>query len=212
MGNRKIQAYYEALARRIQSPEATRNKAPDSTDHDVAYVKRFADSKSSLLELGAGTGLLLNRIAGDFRRVMAVELRPEFSRFIVRSEHVHIVNADLVEFETNEVFDLVLAFGVMNYFNADEAAALYLKIVRWLRPGGKLIVKNQMGREQDVIVDGMSAELQSNYYSEYRTPANERELIESAGLNIEQQDSIYPDHFNRWPNTHFVALVAAKPQ
>ncbi|MFT3806900.1 class I SAM-dependent methyltransferase [Arenimonas sp.] len=211
MSNEKIRSYYDALAGRIESADATRNKAPDSTEFDVAYMKEFADPSASLLELGAGTGLLLNRIMDDFGQIVAVELYPAFSKFITPAAHVQIVNADLLGFETDAVFDIVILFGVMNYFNAEEAAGLYRKIARWVKPGGKLVVKNQMGRTEDVVVDGLSQELQSSYYSEYRTPAHEMRLIESTGLKVLRQDDIYPEHFNRWPNTRFVALLAERP-
>lgn len=211
MGNNNIRNYYDQLAERIQSAEGTRNKAPDSSEFDAAYMREFANPEGSLLELGAGTGLLLNRIMGDYRRVVAVELYPQFSRFIARADHVEVVNADLLTFDTEESFDVVTLFGVMNYFSDSEAADIYRRVARWLKPGGKLIVKNQMGVEEDVVVDGLSQELGTQYYSEYRTPAHESRLIEGSGLAIVRQDDIYPDRLNRWPNTRFIALLADRP-
>ncbi len=212
MGNSSIRSYYAQLAERIQSAEGTRNKAPDSSEFDAAYMREFADPEASLLELGAGTGLLLNRIMGDYRRVVAVELYPKFSRFISRADHVEIVTADLLTYQTDEEFDVVLLFGVMNYFSAGEAADIYRRVARWVKAGGKLIVKNQMGLAEDVTVDGISQELGTHYYSEYRTPSHETRLIEQSGLAVIRQDDIYPDRLNRWPNTRFVALLATRPQ
>ncbi|KFL35896.1 class I SAM-dependent methyltransferase [Arenimonas donghaensis] len=211
MGNNNIRNYYDQLAERIESAEGTRNKAPDSSEFDAAYMREFAKPEGSLLELGAGTGLLLNRIMDGYRRVVAVELYPQFSRFITRANHVEVVTADLLTYDTEETFDVVALFGVMNFFSEGEATDLYRRVARWLKPGGKLVVKNQMGVAEDVMVDGISQELGTHYYSEYRTPGHEARLIEKGGLQVVRQDDIYPDRLNRWPNTRFIALLATRP-
>jgi HAD superfamily phosphoserine phosphatase-like hydrolase len=206
-GNFKIDEYYASLAKRIKDPRETRNKAPDFSRHDIDFVKRFAGPDKTLLDLGAGTGLLLNALLADFRRIAAVEKYPEFSNFIQRAEHVSVTNADLLDFTTDETFDVVTLFGVMNFFSPEEAESIYRKIARWLHPAGALIIKHQMGVEQDVLVDGFSEELSSPYFSDYRHVEKEKLLLQSAQLQVEDVVDIYPAEFNRWPNTHFYALV-----
>lgn len=208
MGNRKIKAYYDKLAKRITSPTGTRNKAPDFTAYDVAFVKDYVSPEKTLLDMGAGTGLLLNHIAPECRVVTAVELYPEFSKFIIPLPHLTIVNDNILTFETTDRFDLVIAFGVMNFFSTKEACQLYKAFHRFTAPGGTLIIKNQMGVLEDVIVDQHSDELGQPYYSEYRTVAHESALITEAGFNVKSVHDIYPDAFNRWPNTRFQCIVS----
>jgi cyclopropane fatty-acyl-phospholipid synthase-like methyltransferase len=165
-----------------------------------------------LLDLGAGSGLLLNHISHGFRKVTAVELYPEFSRFITGAAHIAVVNCDILSFDSDDRFDVVTLFGVMNFFGRDEAAAIYRKAFRFLRPGGHLVVKNQMGVDDDVVVDRFSEELQQQYYSEYRSAGHEGRLMGEAGFELVREDDIYPAEFNRWPDTRFTAIVARKPQ
>lgn len=210
MGNIKIKDYYEKLAEGITSAIETRNKAPDFTTYDVAFVRQFSDTRNSLLDMGAGTGLLLNQISGYFQAVTAVELYPEFSKFIKPKPHLRVVNQNILDFETAETFDLVIAFGVMNFFSTTEAEALYKQFFKFTTQGGTLIIKNQMGVAKDVIVDRHSEELGHHYYSEYRSASHEAKLISAAGFNVSDVHDIYPDEFNRWPDTRFQCIVASK--
>lgn len=206
-GNTKIHDYYAKLANRIKSPTETRNKAPDFSQYDIAFVQRYADKKYSLLDLGSGTGLLINSLTEHFAGILAVEKYPEFSKFIKAADNVRVINSDLLTFAETERFDRISIFGVMNFFNAKEAKAIYQKARHWMKPDGLMLVKHQMGCDGDVTVDGYSQELDTNYYSEYRWLKNEIKLINQAGFDVIETVDIYPPEFNRWKNTHFYALV-----
>lgn len=206
-GNSKIHDYYTKLANRIQSPTETRNKAPDFSQFDIALVQRYADKKYSLLDLGSGTGLLINSLTERFAHILAVEKYPEFSKFIKTADNIRVINSDLLTFAETERFDRITIFGVMNFFNEKEAADIYRKARNWMNPDGLMLVKHQMGCDDDVTVDGFSQELDTNYYSEYRWLKNEIKLINQAGFDVIETVDIYPPEFNRWNNTHFYALV-----
>ena len=206
-GNANIHNYYEQLADKIHTPTETRNKGPDFSAFDIEFVRRFAGPSKHLLDLGAGTGLLINPLVDAFGHITAVEKYPQFSRFIARAPHLELIDADLNAFETSGQFDLITVFGVMNFFNRSEALRLYRKAAQWLKPDGVLILKHQMGVKEDVLVDGHSVELGTNYYSEYRWVRHEMQLVTEAGFCVEEPVDIYPPAFNRWPNTHFYALV-----
>lgn len=212
MGNDKIKQYYDQMSQEIQTAQATRNKSPDFSRFDIEFFRKFENPDHSLLDLGAGTGLLLNNVMDSFAKVLAVELYPNFSKFIRKAAHVSVVNKDLKEFDTSEEFDILALFGLMNYFDKEEATRLYRKFFRFCRVGGTMVVKNQMGVSEDVTVDTFSEELGRQYYSNYRSVASETEIIEQAGFIVEDVVDIYPPEFNRWPNTHFYAIVAKKPR
>ena len=210
MGNSKIREYYQSMADTIQEAKETRNKSPDFSRYDIAYMQKFINQKHDLLDLGAGSGLLLNHIKDGFRKVVAVELYPEFSKFINVSDNTVVINEDLLSFQTKEQFNVVILFGVMNFFNTEEAMTLYEKFYRFTLAGGVLVIKNQMGVDEDVSVDHFSEELGKHYFSEYRSVESECALIERAGFKVSKVDDIYPDEFNRWPNTRFTAVVSHK--
>ncbi len=207
-GNAKASVYYDKLASNIKTALETRNKAPDFGAYDVELVKSFSDqAQATWLELGAGTGLMTNHLTDHFKEIVAVEKYPEFSKFINESPNLTVVNEDILLMEPSEKFDLVTLFGVMNFFNIDEASKVYKAVSQTVKPGGRLIVKHAMGVSKDVLVDGVSSELQQYYFSEYRHVDKEISLLESHGFKLEDNIDIYPDEFNRWTETRYRALV-----
>lgn len=202
--NRKIFKYYDKIAKKIDNPLLLRNKAKDFTKYDVEFIKQFADKNKILLDLGSGTGLTINNLVPYFKKIIAIEKYKEFSKFI--SKKIEVINADLKEIELENLnFDIVTLFGVMNYFSYNEAKELYKKIYNSFE--GTLIIKNQFGIKEDVIVDKFSEELNSYYFSEYRHIEKEIKLLENIGFKIKEVIDIYPPEYNRWDNTHFYAIV-----
>lgn len=212
MGNKNIEKYYTAMAKTINNPKATRNNAKDFSEYDINIMKRIANKEKTLLDLGSGTGLLINHLFNDFKQITAVEKYPDFSKFINKSPNIKIITDDLLNLGDldNIKYDVVSLFGVMNYFDSAESQTIYKKVYGFLRNSGTLVVKNQMGIKQDVIINGYSEELKTNYYSEYRQVDKEIALLEKVGFkNIEKVD-IYPAEYNRWTNTHFYAFICHK--
>jgi len=201
--NEKIFKYYDKLSKKAINPLVTRNKAKDSTPYDVDFIKKFADKEKVLLDLGSGTGLIINNLVENFKKIIAVEKYKEFSKFI--DKRIKVINRDLKEFNFNLNFDIITIFGVMNYFSYSEAEELYNKIYNSF--DGILIIKNQFGVKEDVIVDGFSEELNEYYFSEYRALDKEIELLKKTGFFVKDVVDIYPKEYNRWDNTHFYAIV-----
>ena len=209
-GNNRIDEYYTRMAKKIDSPLATRNKAKDSSPYDISLMKKLSDTTKTLLDLGAGTGLLVNHLVDNFASITAVEKYENFSKYIVQSPKTQVVNEDLLVFNTNKKFDIVSLFGVMNYFNEIEAKFIYHKIIGFIKDQGTLVIKNQMGVNEDVLIDGYSEELGTQYYSQYRQIDKEIQLLKQIGFTEIEKIDIYPPEFNRWDNTHFYALVCKK--
>lgn len=75
---------------------------------------------------------------------------------------------------------------------------------------GKIIIKNQFGVRDDVVVEGYSEEQHSNCFAQYRFIDKEVVNLSNIGYqNISVMD-IYPPECNLWENTHFYAIVAEK--
>jgi len=211
VGNSSAVKYYDYLANKIEDPKETRNKAKDTSVFDSELLKQFSGQDKKLLDLGSGTGLLINLIHKDFEYVVAVEKYKEFTKFIKKGNNMEILNYDLLDYvPPNNKFDVVSLFGVMNYFNKFEAKQVYQKAFDSLKKEGILVVKNQMGVAEDVLVNKFSEELQTKYFSEYRSVENEKKIMKSVGFEIVDVIDIYPPEFNRWENTHFYALICKK--
>jgi len=210
MQNKDVIEYYDKMASSIKAPTETRNKAKDFSQFDIDFMLQRASLNKRLLDLGSGTGLLVNHLVDRFRSITAIEKYPEFSKYIDSSK-VTIINTDLLELTlADSEFDITSLFGVMNCFNFIEAETIYRNIHSYLKTGGQLVVKNQFGVEDDVTVSGHSEEIGTEYFSNYRHIDKEIALLEFCGFSDIQSFDIYPADYNRWENTHFFALTATK--
>lgn len=180
----------------------------DHSDVDAEFIMRYASKDSNILDLGSGSGLIINKIYKKVRSITAVEVFPEFTKFIANSENITVINEDIFTYRSNKLYDLITMFGVVQYFSRDEVADMYRNYYKNLCSGGKLIIKNQFGVDDDVVVSGFSNELGRNYYSQYRHLESEKSLLSSIGYKNIQTFDIYPAKFNRWANTHYFAIAA----
>jgi predicted TPR repeat methyltransferase len=211
MVNQKAVEYWSKMA--TNNPTETTikvNKVNDFTHIDADFILRYSNISSRILDLASGTGLTINKIHSSVAHITAIEVFEEFSKFISKTEKINVVNKNILSFDTVEKFDLVTMFGIVSYFNEEEIINVYSKYINFLSPNGKIIIKNQFGVKEDVLVDGFSNELKTYYFSHYRHLEKEIKILNNLGLiNIEVID-IYPPECNRWENTHFYAIVAQK--
>jgi SAM-dependent methyltransferase len=80
------------------------------------YIERYRPSASSLLELGCGTGALLQGLAREMR-VTGIDLSPEMLAIAARNvSAAHLIEADMTAFSLGERFDVVIcAFDTINH-------------------------------------------------------------------------------------------------
>jgi len=210
MNKQSIQ-FFKTLSQNLQDPKKIKfsleNK--DSIRYDINLIKRFAGSDKTLLDLGSGTGLIVNRIFIYFKKIVAIELFKEFSKFIKKEKTIIVLNQNLLNINIEDKFDVVTMFGTAHYFNEEESFKIYNKVFNLLEKEGIFILKNQFGVHKTKTIT-YSKELESNYYAQYRELNFEIERLKSIGFkNIEVID-IYPKEYNRWKNTHFYAIVCKK--
>ena len=108
----------------------------DFTDIDANFILKFANKSSNLLDLGSGTGLIVNKIFEHVKSIECLEPFRQFSDYIVKAPNVTIQNKSVFEYKTNRKFDLVTMFGFMHYFNEEEAIFIYKRIKNEFLMGG----------------------------------------------------------------------------
>lgn len=163
-----------------------------------------------ILDIGSGSGLVINKLYRFVKEIVAVDKFPEFTKYIC-SPPIKVINDDIFNFSSDEKFELITLFAFMHYFDVNEAKEIYHRFAQNINPGGMMIIKNQFGVYEDVIIDKYSEEQKRSYYSEYRTTAHEIELLKACGIFTEYKVvDIYPPECNRWDNTHFYAIVAIR--
>lgn len=210
--NNNALTFFEKMAHadKLDPSSVKMAKNSDFTEMDTAFIRKYTDNRSTVLDLGSGTGLIVNKLYPYVKKIIAVEPFCQFTQYITKNDNIQIINCDTAQFSSNDKFDAILLFGVMQYMDEKEATSIYDKYIKYLSKNGKMIIKNQFGVHEDVIVEGFSEELQDNYFSHYRHLKKEIELLQSVGFNKIEVVDIYPPKCNRWENTHFYALVATK--
>jgi SAM-dependent methyltransferase len=163
------------------------------------------------LDLGSGTGLILNKIEPFVGHIDAIEPLAELSKHIIKSQKINVININVFDFKAPSKYDIITLFGFMHYFNEEEAQRIYQNCFKWVKEGGRVIIKNQFGVTEDVTVSGFSKELNLTYHAQYRHIEKELKVLKNLGfINIDVVD-IYPVECNRWENTHFYAIITSHP-
>ena len=177
---------------------------------DAKFILKYTDSNSKILDIGTGSGLIINLIYDKVKSIDCIEPYKEFTKFIVKSDNILIHNCNIFDYKTDKFFDIVTSFGTMHYFNENEAFEIYKIVYSMLKVGGKFIIKNQFGIYDDVDVSGYSEEQKTEYFAQYRYIDKEINMLKGIGFkNISKYD-IYPAEINRWDNTHFWAIAMEK--
>jgi len=167
--------------------------------------------ETALLDLGAGVGQWTARFAPRVRRVVAVEYA-EAMAAIGRAEmarrglaNVEFVTAPAQDFATAERFDIIFISGLLLYLNDAEARQLTGRLAQWLRPDGRVLVRDAASvlPARHVIVDRYSERLRCNYSALYRTTAEIGALFAAAGFACERQGQVFPEGhpLNKFPET-----------
>jgi ubiquinone/menaquinone biosynthesis C-methylase UbiE len=106
-------------------------------DDQAAELVRRVGERKELLEVGCGTGLVLERTARFARRAVGIDLSPGMlSRARQRGLDVHEASATSLPF-ADASFDVAYSFKVLSHVpQLDVALAEMLRVVR---PGGHLV-------------------------------------------------------------------------
>jgi 2-polyprenyl-3-methyl-5-hydroxy-6-metoxy-1,4-benzoquinol methylase len=201
----KDQSYTWLKKHKIKSFWTSRAKAGnllwrDLRDLNFRIVEPLLNKKSVVLDLGAGDCELANRISDRVKSVTAVDYIPKPAGIL---KSINYVERNILEYETDDFFDLVILFGVSNSLDDIDIKNLYCKIKKMINKTGVFIVKHQCGRSRKVIVKKLIEGIE--YNAIYRTADPEIEFLNKAGFKVEVFDP-YPEAENMWPDTHFKAF------
>jgi len=97
----------------------------NETIFGFSEIKSYLEKKEiqSILEIGSGTGVLLNELKKHYPQIKMTGLEPfqsgheKFRRIFenIKSNKLNIVNKGIEEFNTNEKFDLIFSINVLEH-------------------------------------------------------------------------------------------------
>ena len=127
-----------------------------------------------VLEVGCAEGHFTEKLIGRSSRVLAVDISAvALARARMRAPQAVFIEADLMSWEPGAEgpFDAVIVADVLYYLDRAgvraEFSALFLRIVSWLKPGGRLL-----------LAHGFSGDKELAHRRSFR------ERFESAGLRL----------------------------
>jgi ubiquinone/menaquinone biosynthesis C-methylase UbiE len=136
-----IRSYYDEFAARYEDQRRTRQ--PDGyhaliDDLEIDFALRYA-SGGDLLEVGCGTGLILERLVAHCRSAKGVDLSPGMLEPAkARGLDVQVGSATELPFEDGQ-FDVVCSFKVLAHVPEIERA--FNEMLRVTKPGGYVLAE-----------------------------------------------------------------------
>lgn len=115
-------------------------------DRHFAPIARECEGASSLLDVGCGTGLLLERFAGNPRLHRAgLELNPEAAQLARRVSRCEVFEVPLEQFRADRPYDVITMINVLSHIPSFDG--MFRSVRAALAPGGKLILRtSEMAR------------------------------------------------------------------
>jgi ubiquinone/menaquinone biosynthesis C-methylase UbiE len=190
-----------------------------------AAVRLAGDGPGSLLEVGAGSGRLLARLAERRWDVAGIDAAPrmlELARARVLGARLEVARAEELPFE-DASFDAVVAVGVLEYGDLEASVR---ELARVLRPGGRAVLAVRNSAAPTVawsshVMHPLARRVKRVLPFGRRLPATTRrppslrelsELLERVGLHVERVENvgsaIFPDPLDRLPPAYRAARLA----
>jgi ubiquinone/menaquinone biosynthesis C-methylase UbiE len=190
-GKQDNRAYYDEFSKRYEDERG--DNAPGGY-HDLLdtlesdYVRRFGDGKD-VLEVGCGTGLVLERIASFARTARGIDLSPGMlAKARARGLNVSEASATELPFQ-DDSFDVTCSFKVLAHVPNIERALS--EMARVTRPGGVVLaelynpwsLRGLLRRFGPARVVGHKTR-ESDVYTRFDSPLRAKELT-PAGCTFE---------------------------
>jgi len=206
ISRKQVNNFWSKRAQIKDARISTHFKQDDTHLYDLDLIKKYATSKSNVLDVACGTCFLTNQLADNVAYIKGTDKFGEFLEHCQVSKKFEVQQADILTYQDKRKYDLILMFGIITYFDDDDTALIYKRYKKLLTKGGVLIVKHQCGLENDVLIDKFSEQIGDKYQANYKHVNKDLSILKKHFANVELID-IYPSRLNVWENTHFFAFV-----
>lgn len=181
-------------------------------DFEVATISSLTNCgrPKSILDLGCGFGELSLSLLESDDFLVAVDMESGFATGFESNLRANFVQSNITEFVPDAEFDLILLFGVVTHLDQTDEDDIYKKLSKWLHRDGIAIVKHQCGVTEEIIIDGWSSELATQYQARYP-------YVNSQIASLERHFDVvevipYPEFANKFRDTKNFMFVCDMSQ
>lgn len=139
-----MSGFYATIARYYDAEHT------DRTDDLALYSELAEEFGSPALDIGCGTGRVLFHLAQEGHTVYGIDseqamldrARRKLAAFPHLNERVRIHQGDVLAYEPDATFNLVLLSynSLMHFHDQPQQLALLQRLRRWIAPGGALVI------------------------------------------------------------------------
>lgn len=208
MDRKKIDNFWKGRTKIKDMRIATHFKYDDTHTYDLKLIRKYIKPNLKVLDLGCGPCYITNKIVGEVKYIKGVDKFGEFLKHCNTGPHFETEACDLLDFTDSQKYDLITLIGIMFCFGDRESEKIYKNCNDLLKETGVMIIRQQYGVHDDVIIDKYSEHIGENYYTYYRHLDKEVKFLKK-WFSVEVID-ILPERLNPWKNTHHYALVCKK--
>jgi 2-polyprenyl-3-methyl-5-hydroxy-6-metoxy-1,4-benzoquinol methylase len=184
---------------------ADRWTGEDILNYELSVLGNLVLPGSKILDLGSGSGELSRNLCRESDWLTAVDLGTHYAQCFLKNNH-NFIFSNVLDYKTEEKFDIVLLFGVVTYLMPIEENDVYSKISSFLAPQGIAIIKNQCSDAESFIINEYSQKLEIDYSARYPSIAEQHQYLSLYFSKI--QILKYPANLKRHNNsTHVMFIV-----
>ncbi len=120
------------------------NAQMENPEYGMMYIRKaihYAKEKSKVLDLGCGgTGRTIDEFMKHDFSVTGIDTSSEMIKLAkLKHPNIHFVHADFISWNTEETFDLIIAWDSIFHAPKELQEEATVKICRLLNPGGILL-------------------------------------------------------------------------
>jgi len=178
------------------------NTAEEYINAETEVINRELkiEKSDTLVDLGAGNGRWSFLLAPKLKKVIAVEYIKEFTKamneFILKQgiNNIEVVNSSGEEFCRENIANICFVSGLLNYLDEEQYIKTIENITKTTKPGGVLFMRETISvLDNEFIVDKYSDELETYYWSNYRTSKQHIDILEKNGFKLHKYAPFFED-------------------
>lgn len=151
--NRLIVRSYFEIKYSKRDPYLTTSNNREIEKLEITFNSIKGHNYKHILDIGCGEGYLIEKLLPIADMVTIIDIsRLSINRArnrIGKRENIKFIREDILRFDTQERFDLIICSEVLFYLQVPDIISLANKIVKWLLPGGHLLLVHVYGANED---------------------------------------------------------------